>query len=140
MEARSPQHIWLVRFAVGIPLLWIAVGLWLEPDPRGFGTHEQLGLSACQVSESLGLPCPTCGATTAAALLLHGQPVESWNTHPFGFLFVLGTLAFSLQVLRMHRRGDDAFAMLMEGGGRLWGTAFLLSLAVGWAWRLLVGA
>jgi len=118
--------------------MWLALGLWLEPDPRGLGTHEQLGLPACGVREWSGFPCPTCGTTTAAALLLHGQPVVSWNTQPFGFLFVLGTLAFCLQVLRTHRRGDDAFTMLMEGGGRRWGAAFLLSLSIGWAWRLLV--
>lgn len=137
MKTRSPQHTWLVRLAVGLPLLWLVLGLWLDPDPRGFGTHEQMGLPACQAREWLGFACPTCGATTAAVYLLHGQPIESWKTQPFGFLFVLGTLALCLQILRMHHRGDDAFAMLLEGGGRRWGTAFLFSLAVGWAWRLL---
>ena len=138
VEARSPQHIWVVRLAAALPLLWLAVGMWLEPDPRGFGTHEQMGLPACGAREWLGFSCPTCGVTTAAALLLHGQPVESWQTQPFGFLFVVGSLAFCMQVLQVHRRGDDAFAMLMGGGGKRWGAAFLLSLTIGWTWRLLV--
>ena len=138
VNGRSAQHLWLVRLVLGIPLLWLALGLSLESDPRGFGTHEQLGLPPCQVREWLGVSCPTCGVTTAALLLLHGQPTESWHTQPFGFLLVLGSLVLCLQILRVHQRGDDAFAMLMERGGRRWGGVFLFSLFLGWAWRLLV--
>ena len=39
----------------------------LEPDPRGFGTHTQLGLAPCAFARITGRPCPTCGMTTAFA-------------------------------------------------------------------------
>jgi hypothetical protein len=45
----------------------------LEPDPRGFGTHEQLGLTPCSFYRWTGRLCPTCGATTAWAHLLDGH-------------------------------------------------------------------
>ena len=45
----------------------------LEPDPRGYGTHEQLGIAPCTFQKSTGLACPMCGATTAWAHLLRGD-------------------------------------------------------------------
>lgn len=45
----------------------------LEPDSRGYGTHEQLGLSPCYFQVITGLRCPTCGATTAWSHVLHGN-------------------------------------------------------------------
>jgi len=49
----------------------------LEPDPRGFGTHEQLGLTPCYFQTSTGYVCPMCGCTTAWAHLLRGELVQS---------------------------------------------------------------
>lgn len=57
---------------LGIVLL-LLVASRLTPDPRGFGTHEQLGLRPCSFYGLTGRPCPTCGATTAWALLLDGE-------------------------------------------------------------------
>ncbi|MDZ4658507.1 MAG: DUF2752 domain-containing protein [Bythopirellula sp.] len=45
----------------------------LVPDPRGFGTHEQLGLTPCSFCRWTGRECPTCGATTAWASVLRGE-------------------------------------------------------------------
>jgi len=56
---------------VGIALLMMARKL--EPDPRGFGTHEQLGLTPCYFQEWTGHVCPTCGCTTAWAHALRGE-------------------------------------------------------------------
>jgi len=140
VRGRSKQHVWLVRFAVCIPIVWLVLGLSLDPDPRGFGTHEQLGLSACYAREWLGVPCPTCGVTTASVLLLHGHPLDSFQNQPFGLLLVLGSLAFSLQVWIAHRRGQDAFASLMESSGRRWARAFVVGLLFGWAWSVLLRA
>ncbi len=43
----------------------LATARGLNPDPRGFGTHEQLGLSACGFTRLTGWRCPTCGMTTS---------------------------------------------------------------------------
>ncbi len=56
---------------LGLSLLVTARNL--EPDPRGFGTHEQLGLTPCYFHELTGHVCPLCGGTTAWAHLLRGE-------------------------------------------------------------------
>lgn len=56
---------------IGLALLPVARNL--QPDPRGWGTHEQLGLTPCFLYRSTGMLCPTCGATTAWAHLLRGE-------------------------------------------------------------------
>ena len=56
----------------------------VTPDPRGYGTHEQLGMMACGWPDAMGYPCPTCGATTAACYLVHLSPVQAVITNPFG--------------------------------------------------------
>ena len=66
--------------AVGFVVLLSAV----NPDPRGYGTHEMLGLAACSWPEELGMPCPTCGVTTAAAHLVHLSPWRAFVVQPFG--------------------------------------------------------
>lgn len=71
-------------------LVLLGVALWLQPDPRGFGTHEQLGLLPCGFKKMTGLPCPTCCMTTTFALMIRGRVVEAVRAQPFGaFLFVM---------------------------------------------------
>ncbi|MFV0443608.1 MAG: DUF2752 domain-containing protein [Planctomycetaceae bacterium] len=49
----------------------------LEPDPRGYGTHQRLGLPECSFRSWFGIPCPSCGGTTAFALFVRGRWIES---------------------------------------------------------------
>ena len=64
----------------------------VQPDPRGHGTHEQLGLDACGWPLAYGIPCPACGCTTAACLVVHGRIVEGFATQPFGASVAAGGL------------------------------------------------
>ena len=49
------------------------VAACLEPDPQGFGTHQQLGLAPCSFQPLFGLPCPSCGMTTSFSHFIRGQ-------------------------------------------------------------------
>ena len=55
----------------GLALVIAARGL--DPDPRGYGTHEQLGLAPCIFQQWTGRICPACGTTTAWAHVLRGD-------------------------------------------------------------------
>jgi hypothetical protein len=70
----------------------IALAAWLEPDPRGYGTHQQLGFGKCGMLITTGFPCPTCGMTTAFAYTVRGRLVSAFLAQPAGFLLALATM------------------------------------------------
>jgi hypothetical protein len=98
---------WLIGPRLGIPgrvrlafagvalvcLAILTVARMLPPNQRGMGTHEALGLPPCGFVLTSGLPCPTCGMTTAFALLLHGRPVDAFVAQPAGAVLCVATLA-----------------------------------------------
>jgi hypothetical protein len=59
----------------------------LVPDPRGYGTHTQLGLRPCAFASLTGRLCPTCGMTTAYAWFMRGRLDRSWQANPAGCVF-----------------------------------------------------
>ena len=56
----------------------------LSPDPRGFGTHTQLGLGDCSFLALMKKPCPSCGMTTAFAWSMRGRSEMAWRANPAG--------------------------------------------------------
>jgi small-conductance mechanosensitive channel len=66
----------------------------LEPDPRGFGTHTQLGLRPCVFATMTGRLCPTCGMTTSFAWFVRGRIDRSWQANPAGCCFALLSVPF----------------------------------------------
>ena len=59
---------WSVLLLCGFAVAW-----GVEPDPRGFGTHERLGLPPCTFRTLVGQPCPSCGMTTSFANFVRGR-------------------------------------------------------------------
>lgn len=56
----------------------------LTPDPRGFGTHERLGLPPCTFRALFGIRCPTCGMTTSFAYLTRGRFSQALEANAAG--------------------------------------------------------
>ncbi len=72
----------------------------LTPDPAGLGTHRQLfHLAPCSLVLTSGLPCPTCGMTTAFAWMMHGRPLAAFLVQPAGAILCLGTIGLLLYSL-----------------------------------------
>lgn len=89
---RFERTFWGLLLVAVLTVLGIARAL--DPDPRGIGTHEQLGLPPCgfvQVFE--GVPCPSCGYTTTFALAADFEVGAAIANQPFGFLVFLLSLA-----------------------------------------------
>jgi len=78
------RAVWLTLAGAGVGVLLTARAL--TPDPRGFGTHTQLGLPDCPLRSLTGLPCPACGLTTCFSLLAHGALRAGIECHPVGAL------------------------------------------------------
>ncbi|MBI5850320.1 MAG: DUF2752 domain-containing protein [Planctomycetes bacterium] len=109
----------------------------IEPDPRGHGTHEQLGLPPCGWPARYGKPCPTCGVTTAASLVVHLSPFRALWTQPFGAATALAGLVLAAFALRALVMKESLVARIA-----LWplGTLTIVSIAIfllGWGWTWL---
>ncbi len=86
----------------------LVVALRLEPDPRGHGTHEQIGLGPCAFLATTGRPCPSCGMTTSFAWFVRGRPDRSWGANPAGALIAPTCLASIPWLLAASIRGRPA--------------------------------
>jgi hypothetical protein len=90
------QPIFGRLYAAGILLIMAAIlvtAARLHPDSHHFGTHEQLGLPPCGFLVMTGLPCPTCGMTTAFAHTVHGQFVQAIRAQIAGCILAMACAA-----------------------------------------------
>lgn len=83
----------LAILALGLVVVLITARV-LRPDPRGFGTHMQLGLGPCGFREITGKPCPACGMTTAFSWTVRARLVEGWRANPAGV--VIASVCFAM--------------------------------------------
>lgn len=91
------RAIW--GFVAAVCAAVLGVARYLPPDERGFGTHQQLGMPPCSFVLTTGLPCPTCGMTTAFSMIMHGRPWAGVMAQPAGALLcvaAVGLLGFSV--------------------------------------------
>lgn len=128
--------------AAGLGVLGLA--RWLPADPRGFGTHEALGMTPCVALAILGIPCPFCGMTTAFVHVAHGRFQEAVVAQPAGFMLFFGLVVVVLVCLfRGFRPFSPSPLQALSGvSGRVWG-GFLGVLLVSWAYKIgsvLMGA
>lgn len=91
--ARRRLYAGFVLLACGAAM---GLAAWLEPEPCGYGTHRQLGFGKCGMLITTGLPCPTCGMTTAFAYAVRGRVVNAFLAQPAGFLLALATAGCAL--------------------------------------------
>jgi hypothetical protein len=99
-KVRCRQRLgWTIRcsFLIAAACLTglLLVARQLEPDPRGFGTHTQLGLPQCAFLAATGRLCPTCGMTTSFAWLTRGRIDLAWQANPAGCLYALLAIPLS---------------------------------------------
>jgi hypothetical protein len=66
-----------------------ALAFQLDPDPRGFGTHQRLGLPPCTFRVLCGFPCPSCGMTTSFAHFIRGNFAAACAANPAGLILAL---------------------------------------------------
>ena len=79
----------------------LGLAAFVEPDARGYGTHERLGLPPCGFLVGTGLPCPTCGMTSSFALMMHAHPLDAVVAQPAGAILCLATLATMFVAMRV---------------------------------------
>jgi hypothetical protein len=122
--------------ALALPVVLFALGRYLTPDPRGWGTHEQLGFRPCLPMRLWSFPCPGCGVTTSIALAAHGRPLAALRTQPFGLIMLGSALAAATWAVAGHARGRDLRIELASVGWRRW-TRWLVTLGLlAWCYKI----
>lgn len=95
VDALHPVEVARRRIAAAVVFVaaasLLSVAWWLSPSPNGFGTHLALGLPPCTWPARFGVPCPSCGMTTAFALAAKGRLFASFATQPMGCLLAVAS-------------------------------------------------
>jgi hypothetical protein len=105
-QRQIPPHQRLLLVGTGCGLLaLLLMAAWLPPDPRGLGTHQQLGLPPCTVRQLTGWRCPSCGMTTSWSHLVRGQVWDSLRANSGGTLLGLTCLILAPWSLASGVRG-----------------------------------
>jgi Protein of unknown function (DUF2752) len=93
-RARAPLEHRVIAGVVGCALLAVLIiASRLTPAAEGVGTHRGLGLPACGMLVASGVPCPTCGMTTAFAHMTGLEVIAAFRAQPFGAALALGSAA-----------------------------------------------
>jgi hypothetical protein len=61
----------------------------VDPDPRGFGTHQRFGLPPCAIVLKFGIRCPSCGMTTCFAHFTRGRLPSAAGANAAGLLLAI---------------------------------------------------
>lgn len=135
LTRRSLEH-WVILGGALLALIAVIVlGTWVEPDPRGHGTHEQFGMPPCRMLQFTSIPCPGCGVTTSVALAAHGQFAASFWNQPFGLFMALAVPIVAIFALVQHARCRDLGQVLRAMYLRWWMLGIGLVALAGWAWK-----
>lgn len=118
---------WVGRLLLVVAGLLLIGGFLLaasvDPDPRGYGTHQQFGFPPCSMYVLFGMPCPSCGSTTAFASFVRGRWISAAQANLAAFLLALTCTGmipwcgFSAWRGRLWRVSDPAWtaALLLIG-------------------------
>ncbi len=88
IERATPFQRLISGLIASFCLIVLLVALKVSPSPTGSGTHQQLDLPACSWMER-GVPCPTCGMTTAFSHVVRGQLLSAFLVQPAGAVFAI---------------------------------------------------
>ncbi len=100
-----------------------ALAASLNPDPRGFGTHQSLGFPPCTFQVIFEIPCPSCGMTTSFAHFTRGEFAAAARANTAGLVLAIACFiqvpwcwisAAQGRLWRVHNPVN--FALIVVGG------------------------
>ncbi|MEZ6197528.1 MAG: DUF2752 domain-containing protein [Planctomycetota bacterium] len=130
-----PTALFQLTIVIAVAVV-LGLAVRIEPDSRGFGTHEQLGLQPCGYLQDTGRPCPSCGMTTAFSNTVRLRFGAAFRANPAGFLLCLVAMATPLYLAHArltHRRASRIFDAPRLGWILVGGAAIL---AASWAYEI----
>ncbi len=114
----------------------LIVAATLEPAAGGMGTHKALGLPPCGFLENTGLPCLSCGMTTAFALVVRGRFVEAAVAQPMGMMLAIALAAVVAPAAYVAVTGSPLHRLIRTDRPGRWIVGLGLALIAAWAWKI----
>jgi Uma2 family endonuclease len=118
----------------------LATAALLRPDPRGHGTHTQMGLPPCAFFRLTGDRCPACGMTTAFAWTVRGRVDRAWYANPAGALLAMACPVVALWLIHSAASGRPRWGARSIDGPLI--ALVVAAVAVGlgaWTLRMIQG-
>jgi hypothetical protein len=131
----------LYILTLSLSLIGCAWLLWNFFEQKEFHTVP----SPCLIKQTTGLPCPSCGTTTAMIALVHGEVRSSFLINPFGFFMMGAMAAFPLWILFDLLRRENSFFRFycrLENifQQRRWvSVPAVLLVVINWIWNISKG-
>ncbi len=113
----------LIGFSLGLITL-LVIALQLTPNPRGFGTHRQLGLPECSFKTLFQVPCPSCGMTTSWSHMVRGRVISSFRANAGGAALAITAIVVGPWFLISGVRGRWA----IEPPSEVWVVCYALGI------------
>jgi hypothetical protein len=111
----------------------------LTPNPSGFGTHSaSLGLAKCNFLATTGIPCPSCGMTTAWTWMTHGNLLAAAYVQPMGAVLCLLAAACVWGGFYVAIAGRPVHRLLRAMPARYTLVPLLLLGILAWGWKILI--
>lgn len=127
----------LVAAGIGLAALApLAVAAVLEPSADGVGTHQQLGLPACGWIAGMGLPCPSCGMTTAFAFAARGDLAAAFAAQPAGAALAFAAAIVAVVAAWTAATGSRSWALLWSAAGRRFWWGFAAVVVLAWVYKI----
>jgi hypothetical protein len=114
----------------------VTLGWILEPDPRGIGTHSQLGFGECGLVISRGMPCPACGMTTAFAYGVRFNLIDGFRAQPAGLLAALLAYAAAVLSLIFAVVGKNPFVIFTKKRVYILLIIVIIIIAASWIYKI----
>jgi len=129
----------LVTLAGGVLVALLVTAARLTPNPRGMGTHRQLGLPPCTIVQWFGIRCPSCGMTTSWAHLLRGHVASAFRANAGGALLAVIAIACGPWLLISGLRGRWLVAPPHEALTLGVGLVIVAVTLIDWTLRISLG-
>ena len=138
VRAVTPRGRLLAAVMAMALLVPLVVACFLEPDAKGYGTHQQLGFPPCTLVALCGVRCPTCGMTTAWAAVVRGRLLDGLTANAGGVLLAflaIGSVVGLTAIAWLGRRPR----WFPDTNGLAWGAMAVAAVTlVDWTVRILL--
>ncbi len=99
----------------------------------------------CLVKHVTGIPCPSCGTTTAMVELVHGNILSSLLINPFGVLMTIALIIFPVWIIADLLRKQESFFRFYRwletllNQHRWFSVPAVLVVIMNWIWNISKG-